>query len=56
MSTPRTGAERYFVDRLLDPEYLAEHEAASNRIQTTEKIAVEIEADGDSADRLPSGR
>jgi hypothetical protein len=37
MSTPRTGAEKYFADRLLDPEYLAEYEAASNWIQTSEK-------------------
>jgi hypothetical protein len=55
MSTPRTGAEKYFADRLLDPEYRAEYEAASNRIQTSEKIAIEIEADGgDSAERSDS--
>jgi hypothetical protein len=55
MSTPRTGAEKYFADRLLDPEYRAEYEAASNRNQTSEKIAGEREADGgDSAERSDS--
>jgi hypothetical protein len=55
MSTPRTGAEKYFADRLLDPEYRAEYEAASNRIQTSEIIASEVEVGGiDSAERSDS--
>jgi hypothetical protein len=50
MSMPRTGAEKYFADRVLDADYRAEYEAACDRIQTSDKIASAIGAyDGYSA-------
>jgi DNA-binding phage protein len=35
---PRTGAERYFADRMKDPEYAAAHEAAAERIDEIDRI------------------
>jgi hypothetical protein len=36
MMTPRTGAEAYFADRMLDPEYQAAYEEAAIRIRTVD--------------------
>lgn len=38
MVAPRTGAERYFADRLQDPEYRAAYEASARRIRLTDEI------------------
>lgn len=35
MSTPRTGAERYFNERLADPEYRSAYEAEKERISAS---------------------
>ena len=40
----RTGAERYFAERMLDPEYRREYEAASVRIRTTDAIVRSLDA------------
>lgn len=35
---PRTGAERYFADRMKDPEYAEAHRKAAERIDEIDRI------------------
>lgn len=44
MKKVRTAAERYFAERMLDPEYRREYEAASVRIRTTDVIVRSLDA------------
>jgi hypothetical protein len=39
MMTPRTGAEAYFADRIIDPAYQAAYEEAATRIRTVDAAA-----------------
>jgi hypothetical protein len=39
MLTPRTAAEAYFADRMLDPEYQAPYEDASTQIRSVDAAA-----------------
>lgn len=36
--TPRTGAERYFAERMEDPAYRAAHDVAAQRIRHTDEL------------------
>lgn len=44
MREPRTGAEKYFAERMLEPEYRREYEAAAARIRSTDAIVRSLDA------------
>jgi DNA-binding phage protein len=38
MAQPRTGAERYFAERLRDPDYRSDYERARERIEQVDSV------------------
>lgn len=44
MGKPRTGAERYFADRMEDPEYVEAYERARERIDQVDALVRALDA------------